>query len=101
MQFPLLPSRETPGQVRVGVLVSGCLLAMSQGVKMNPPLQLGAKRRRLKHLLLCLVSPSVMCRQYLLNSREFFKEKYMKMVRHSIAMATGAIELWVDGVKSK
>lgn len=84
-----------------GVLVSGSLLAMSQRVKMNPPLQLGAKRGGLKHLLPCLISPSARCRQYLLNSQGCCKEKYMKMVRHSIAMATGAIELWVDGVKSK
>lgn len=48
------------GHVRVGVLVSGSLLAMSQGVEMNMPLHLGAKARGIKHLLPCLISPSVM-----------------------------------------
>lgn len=45
---------------QAGALVSGYLPAMSQGVEMNVPLHLGAKGREIKHLILCLVSPSVM-----------------------------------------
>jgi len=76
-------------------------LLAAVGVEMNPSLQSGAKRDRLKHIVLCLISPAAACRQYLLTSQGCFEDNCTKTLRPFIAMETGVIELLQRGGRSQ